>query len=106
MQIGTLDRRLAIQQATETQNGLGEPVASWATIALVWGAKINQRAAERFTARQTLAENMVIWRIRWRDDVTEKMRVLTMDGKLYRIEGIVELGRREGLDLSTVAIVP
>lgn len=102
---GRLDRRITIEQPSFSQDASGQPVATWSTLATVWGAKKDIRGRERFAAEQEIAEETTVFLIRWRNDVTVEMR-LVHDAKTYRIEGLAETGRREGLEITAVAILP
>ena len=102
---GKLDRRVTSPQASETTMPSGQRVPSWSTLATVWAWKKDIRSRERFAAQQEIAEETTVFVIRYRDDVTVEMQ-LTHDGKTYRIEGLAELGRREGLEITATAILP
>jgi len=99
--IGRLDRRIVIQQATETQNSSGEVISTWSDLATVWASVRPARTVESVQGDQEHAVRETVFRVRRRADITEKMRV-SYDGKLYDIAGIVEIGRREALDLTGV----
>ena len=104
MNIGALDRRIVIQQNTATQDGFGEMIASWSTLATVWAAKKKQTGREFLAdADQTVGERKTVWVIRWRTDVTNLMRV-SYDGDFYNINDVNEIGRKAGLELMTTAI--
>ena len=104
MQPGRMDRRIAIEAVAVTQNDYGEEVETWAPLATVFAEKRDIRARERFTAQQRLAEESAVFVIRYRADVTPAMR-LVCEGKTYRIEGLAEIGRREGLEITATAEV-
>lgn len=105
MIVGRLDRRITIEQPTASQDAYGEPVESWGALATVWAQVQPLRGEERFEAQQVGAERTVRFRIRYRSDVTEQMRVV-YDGDVYDITAVLELGRREGLEILAVAQVP
>lgn len=95
----TLDRRITIESPAEINNAIGEPVATWAPFAVVWAALRPVRGRERIAADQVAAEVDVLITIRWLAGVTEKMRV-NHDGRLYDIQHVAEVGRRDGLELA------
>ncbi len=105
MRGGHLDRQIVIQQAAESRDSFGEPVKTWSTFATVWASKLDIVGRERFAARQDLAEESTVFRIRWLAGVTAKMRIVH-DGKTYGIQGLAELGRSEGIDITAVAVLP
>lgn len=103
--IGRMDRRITIQQFTSAQNSAGEPIETWTALATVWGSKMDITGRERFTSQQQLEEETTVFRIRYRSDVTVKMR-LVCETKTYRIDAIAEMGRRRALDITGTAILP
>lgn len=106
MRIGRMDRRVSIEQATES-NTKGSVSLSWAELDEVWAAVIEREGAESHDDDQVVARRTLTFRIRYRSDVTEKMRVKYPTGGsvTYDIREVRELGRREGLDLVAVAAV-
>lgn len=98
MRAGRLDRRVTLQAdgGTETE---GKHVYDWASFVTVWAEKIEAAGREAFLAgidQVELAD--VRFRIRWRDDVTPKTRLL-LGAEVFDIVHVAELGRREGLEL-------
>lgn len=93
-----LDRRIVIEQRTDTRNALGEGVPAWTTFATVWAQRVPMRGAELFAAQQVVPQVENKLRIRWRDDLDESMRIVD-DGVTYGIQHIAEIGRRDGLEI-------
>ena len=104
MNIGRLDRRITIQSFTEAQDAVGELIKTWSDLITVSASKLDVTGRERFAARQELAQETTVFRIRHRTDINVEMRI-SYDSKLYDIEGLAELGRREGLDITATAIL-
>jgi SPP1 family predicted phage head-tail adaptor len=76
MRIGPLDQRLTIQTptyASSTQSGQG--VASWSTLATVWGAVRAMSGTETLSAGSVTSGVTYEIEVRFRSDVTPKMRV-------------------------------
>jgi SPP1 family predicted phage head-tail adaptor len=100
MIIGKSDRRITIQRATETTNGYGEKVATWATLITVWAElQKTSGAKEAIANRQDTAAKQLVFKIRSSTDsrgVTTKDR-LVYDGKYFDITGIEEQGRNDQL---------
>lgn len=90
-----MDRRITIQTNTPTQDASGEQVASWSTLATVWAKIDKSSAAERFINQQVVGEVDMVFQIRYRSDVTDKMR-LVYGGQNYNIKGVTEVGRQRG----------
>jgi len=91
MQAGKLRHRVTIEQPTETQDAYGSVVQSWATLATVWAAIEPVTGRERFatTGDVRYAENEVHIRIRYRDDITPKMRVVH-GSDVYNIRAVMD----------------
>ena len=95
-----LDRIITIQQRSATRDAFGSEVVTWVDLASVWARFSPQSAREQFRNESNIeqASNTAAFRIRWRDDLDEAMRVV-YDGHNWDIEGIIEVGRRDKLDL-------
>lgn len=102
MKAGPLDRRVTIQRYTETRDEFNEPIMTWADLATVSARVVQQSGREFLSADQTQAERRVLFRLRWIDGVTVLDRV-SYTGRLHNIQDVKELGRREGLELMTLA---
>lgn len=105
---GRLDREVTIQELTEATSGF--PTETWTDLeADVWMAKEDLRGNERFLASQNAAHFDTRWTLHWRDDMdpdyvnVPKTRRLLYRGRVYDIVQAVELGRREGIQLFTIA---
>lgn len=103
---GDLDRRIRIEVGTETAhpNGSGEQVTTWATLARVWASVQPLQGRERFTAQQVAAEIDTRIRIRYRSDVQpERTRVVDENDRVFDVKSVLELGRRDGLEILATA---
>jgi len=107
MRSGELDRKITIQQKTESRTPLGGVTESWATLAAVWAKVIPLSGREYFnaTAEQRVASKLTRFRIRYlaaaRKDT--QLRVL-YDSETYDIKHIAEIGRHEALELVGEAV--
>lgn len=100
MQAGKLDRRVIIQQTTQSADASGERVDSWSTLATVWAGITYNPGDEKIEGQQITASQKIVWEIRYRSDVTENMRI-SWNSKYYYITSIEEIGRQDGLRLTT-----
>ena len=105
MQAGKLDRRITIQSPTSTRDGAGQPVEAWALLATVWARVEHLRGKEPFQGQEFNAQRTSVFTIRYRTDLDETMRII-FDGDTYDILAIAEKGRREGLEITALALVP
>lgn len=98
LNIGKMDKRVALERFKETITMSGAPVAEWETMAVVWAELIKQ-SADEFLAGFGEAENeTAIFRIRYHPGLTTADRV-TYEGTEYNLKEITPLGRREALEL-------
>lgn len=104
MRAGPLDRRITLQRPIDVQDESGAVTHAWTPVAEIWAQRQDLRAREYVSANTTLAEVEAVFRIRHRDDVAPRWRVLE-GGKVFEISGITQLGRRDGLELRCVAAV-
>ncbi|MBW2645095.1 MAG: head-tail adaptor protein [Deltaproteobacteria bacterium] len=65
----------------------------------VWGERLELRGNERWSAKQVVASVVCKYRIRYRDDVSPLNILTDAAGKEYDIAAVLELGRKEGLEL-------
>ncbi len=95
MEAGKLRHRIVIQQATEAQDGYGEPGLSWSTWATVYARVEPLSGREYFNspADQTLAEVTHRITIRYRDGITPTLRVV-WKGQVFDIEAVIEVESR------------
>jgi len=105
---GSLDREVTIEQQAEAASGY--PTETWIELESgVWMSKQDMRGNERFRAAQLSAGFDTRWELQWRDDMdpdyvdVPKTRRLVYRGRTYDITAAVEIGRREGIALFTVA---
>lgn len=100
MRIGTLDRRVEIQNYTTAKDEWNYDISTWATLATVWAARADRSSGEVNELMKTVQLNRTEWTMRYRSDVDTTMRI-DYDGIYYYIVGIVQIGRKEGLLLIT-----
>lgn len=76
MQAGRLRQRVTLRTFTESQDGFGELIKTWADLATVWAAVLPLRGREYMDSRELQVELSVRILIRYRADVTSLMRVV------------------------------
>lgn len=100
MNSGAARHRVTIKSPTETAAGDGGVATTWVTtVATVWAEIVPVSGREFLAAQQVKAERQVRIRIRYRGDVTPRMRVY--DGSTaYEINAVLNVaGRSAMLDL-------
>lgn len=100
MRAGKLSRRVEIQILAETDDGYGEPIKAWTTVYTVYAQVLPMRGDERAQNQQLVSRADTKFRIRHNSDmtITTKHR-LVYDGDNYDITAILEIGRKEGLEI-------
>ncbi|WP_449495062.1 phage head closure protein [Belliella filtrata] len=102
MNIGNFDRMLKIEQESTTKNTYGEEVIEWVEFESVFAEKYDKVNKESFQANQLTAIVSTVFTIYFIEGLTEKMRLVDIDtDTIYQIEGIKEIGYKEGLQLIT-----
>jgi SPP1 family predicted phage head-tail adaptor len=114
MQGGELDRRIIIQDKTETRDSYGQPIPSWSQVGKVrWANYRPIRGTERFVSEQFLAREQVEFQVRWTTDLADLSpmdRVVypvpavgetPTDSETYEIMAVHEFGRRVFLRILT-----
>lgn len=100
MNAGRLDRKVELHRPTSTADTFGQKVETYTKEADVWAMKKDVAATEGIEGEQVVARVRTEWTIRYRSDIRPTWRVV-YDSKTYTIDGILEIGRREGLRLLT-----
>jgi SPP1 family predicted phage head-tail adaptor len=103
MAFGELDRRVIIQQGTETVGANGERSVVWSTFVTLWAGIDYGTGGEDYEAGQRTASNEVNFVVRYYPGITEKMRV-SYDSASYDILHISEVGRQRYLMLKSVKV--
>jgi SPP1 family predicted phage head-tail adaptor len=112
MEPGERDRPVTIQQRTSSTGDSGFPIEPWTTLATpIWMRKLDLRATERFTADQLAVKGDTQWEMGYREDMDPELvdvpaeRRLLYQGRTYDITQASQIGRREGIELITIAAV-
>lgn len=104
--IGRMDRRITIEAPAETRDGSGSVATDWIAIADDIHAQVTRSPGREFLAAASMQDaGEIVFRIRWRGDITPKCRVL-YGGDYYSVVGQpVEIGRLDRLDIKAVRTV-
>lgn len=101
---GNLDRRVRLERGTETRDDFNGVVRTWREVCTVWGSKEDKSGSEAISAQELAAATTTIFVIRYSSKaagVTASWRAVC-EGVTYNITGVRELGRREGIELTTM----
>ena len=101
MEAGALHDLITLQQNTPTQAAGGAPVDVWTDLVStprIWGAVEPLAGREFFDAARVNADVTHRIRIRYRPDVTERMRIV-LGARTFDILAALEMDRRQELHL-------
>ena len=102
MRAGGLYRRVTLRRKTVTYDEYGGEIVTWNDLATVFAEVRQQSGREFIAAAQVQAERLVVFFIRWFPGLTVLDRV-SYAGTLHDIAEVREIGRRDGVELHTVA---
>lgn len=98
---GTLDRRVEWLAQTLIINEMSEVVEIYVSQGRVWAGARHEKVMELVGGGQISARKLTVFTVRYRVGYKERDRIVHDDGRVYRIMGVTELGRRELLELDT-----
>ena len=108
---GARDQRVELQALTDSVVPSGFPVETWELLTTVWAARVESRGQERFAADQLSAPVTVRWHIPYSADMdpalieVSKRRRLVHNDRAYDITTAAQIGRRQGIELTTLGRV-
>lgn len=110
MDAGERDRVVTIQQLSEANADSGFPNENWSTlVAHAWMRKLDNSGSERFKADQVMATYETQWEMGYRSDMdpelvdVAKKRRLVYQSRVHLIVEASVIGKREGIELLTIA---
>jgi SPP1 family predicted phage head-tail adaptor len=93
MNAGRLRHQVILYKPVDTQNTYGEPEVRWQKVADLWARIEPLQGREYFAAKQAVSEIEARVTIRYRSDVTARMKI-THGANDYLIETIINPGER------------
>ena len=101
MNAGKMDRKVSLREPTQSTDNFGQTSETFAVAAEIWAQKRDLAAKEAVEADQIVASIRTEFLIRWRDDITPEWEVqlVELPRTTWKIHGILEIGRKEGLRL-------
>jgi SPP1 family predicted phage head-tail adaptor len=105
MDAGRLDRRIVLKRRKTGTNGFGEPLDEWSTLATVWAHVAPVSDGERWRAGETLAAKLCRFTIRYSATVAvlDPRDQIEYDGRVWDIQGVKEMARREMIEITAAA---
>ncbi|MFZ6801931.1 phage head closure protein [Undibacterium sp. Di24W] len=100
MNAGRLNRRITIQSFGTTQDAIGQEIQDWSTFAQPWANIRFLNGVESVKADAEVSVSKVSIRIRYRQDITEAMRIV-YNGITYQIKAVLpDEAKRDHVDLA------
>lgn len=96
---GKLDRVITVTRESETVSASGSVLKNWAPIATVRAELVQLHTMEAMTGFGESDFGDAVFRIRYLSGLETSNRV-RFEGEVFDIDGITEIGRRHGLELS------
>lgn len=103
MRAGRLTELIRIERATSGANEYGTPTTTWEPVAAVRAEAVMQSTTEYIRNFGASDEELVIFRARFVDGVTNADRVV-WEGEPFNIKQVAPIGRREGIELRCVRV--
>lgn len=99
MELGRLDRKITLEFKTAGQSASGEPTEAWGNAVQVWARRQALSGREYYAAlaAQIVAEEMMVFTLRYRADVRPNTARILDEGRTYDVRRVAEIGRREAL---------
>lgn len=102
MRAGKLQKTITIERFSSVVDEFGTVVETWTPVATVRAELIQSTVQEFMQAYGVTEDTVAIFRIRYMDGITLADRV-TYQGRAYDLKEVKELGRRQGLELRSIA---
>lgn len=107
---GARDRWITIEQRDpDAVDSAGAPIESWSALVSLPASKVDSGGTERFTAEQMASKFDTSWVVNYRLDIDPELvdvptlRRVIHNGRQHDIVAAFHLGRREGIELLTLA---
>jgi len=99
-EIGDMRHRITFQEPVKTPDGYKGHTVQWQDVVTVWASVEPLSGREYFYSHQIKAEVTHRVRMRYRTDITTKMRIKLSEDRALTIESILDIKeRREMLEL-------
>lgn len=111
MDPGERNKLVLVEQLTETKGPSGFPIETWTPLTTIYAAKFDEKAGEEFKGGQISASQIIRWELPYRPDLdpdlldVPKKRRLQYQGRQYDIQEASQIGRRDGVEVTTLAKV-
>lgn len=102
---GKLDRRIRIHRSGIVRDAHGDDVDGFSPGPVVWASVRPGGGRERLSTAQTAAEAPSVFRFRWQAVLadlspSDRIEYPAGSGRMFDIASVVEIGRRDGLEVA------
>jgi SPP1 family predicted phage head-tail adaptor len=100
-----LNKKIIIEQGTDSKNAVGTPTLTWAEYITIWAGVYTPFRDVQYDENAGLFTYITEFTIRYNKitkEITNKYRI-NYDDRYYKIQQISEIGNREGFKLITIA---
>ena len=98
MKIGDLDTRIELWTHTIAQDSFGQPIETRSKHGKAWAKRFDRNAGEVVIGDRVVSVVKTEFTIRYKGDLDETWEI-KHDGKYFRIDGILVLGRNRFMKL-------
>jgi SPP1 family predicted phage head-tail adaptor len=102
LRAGRRNRKVIIERATTSEEVIGAPKKTWATLRTEWAEEIPIGGKEQLASGREMSTRISRFNFLYFTNVTEKDR-LNYDGRYWDIVAIRPLGFNEGLEITAEA---
>lgn len=107
MDAGSLDRRVTLLRAGTVTDDYGDEVDGFTELATVWASVRPSPGTERLASAENAATAPTVITIRYGRGVADlsprdRIEYPVGSGRMFDIKSVVELGRRDGLQIAAV----
>lgn len=107
MDAGALDRRVALLRFALVVDKYGDQVEGFAPLATVWASVKPAPGSERLASAENAATAPTVITIRYSRAVADlspadRVEYPVASGRFFDIKSVVEIGRREGLQIAAI----
>lgn len=106
LNVNKMDRLISILRAQVSKDEFNADILTWVPlVSEIWAEASPVNDAERLRAGEVLSSKQYRFRIRYSPEVCniDPRDRVSYDGRIYDINGVKEIGRREGFEITATS---
>lgn len=103
LDVSSMRYKILVKQPTVTRDEYGAEKITYTTLHTLKASKKHIGGSKGVDSNEIFTTTNIVFEIHYRDDIDEEM-VIEYDSKNYRINQIVEIGYRQGLQITVEKI--